>query len=172
MSSSNMGGLLQGHGVGIIEEERAAPDSELIKVHSGEKNSPDEIRLDRVDTEEVTFRGGSVHQPASGRIEAVQRRAFFDIAGLCQNDGRCTRSLTRQFEESRTEGLRRNQGLRPRQASANSAKPYPIGRCVYRCWTAIFTAQFARAFLIGWSVYRRRTATFTAKFARAFPIRR
>jgi hypothetical protein len=58
MSSSNMGGLLQGHGVGIIEEERAAPDSELIKVHSGEKNSPDEIRLDRVDTEEVTFRGG------------------------------------------------------------------------------------------------------------------
>jgi hypothetical protein len=53
MSSSNMGGFLQGHGVGIIEEELAAPDSELIKVHSGEENSPEDIRLYGVDTKEL-----------------------------------------------------------------------------------------------------------------------
>lgn len=59
MSSSNMGGCLQGHGVGITEEELAAPDpdSELIKVHSGDENSPDGIRPYGMDTKELTFRG-------------------------------------------------------------------------------------------------------------------
>jgi hypothetical protein len=57
MSSSNVGGFLQGHGVGITEEELAAPESELIKVHSGDENSPDDIRPYGLDTKELTFRG-------------------------------------------------------------------------------------------------------------------